>query len=209
MSPPRATRLQLAAVALSVVAYAGLSHYGNTVEGAKPLGAALAIGPLLIVAVAGLWRAVHPLAGVAGAAAAALLLYWFRDAALRHFSLVYLANDCTIYGLLALGFGRSLRRGAIPVCTALADKVHGPLSAAELRYTRRVTLAWTLFFGAITLTTVVLFALAPLPVWSFFSNFVTVPLVLVMFAVEYAVRRRALPSTADGGLIATLKAYFA
>ena len=37
-------------------------------------------------------------------------------------------------------------KAACRLCTQLADKVHGPLSALELRYTRRVTAAWTLFF---------------------------------------------------------------
>ena len=42
-------RLQLAAVVCFVVAYAGLSHYSNSVPGAHRLGAALSLGPLLVV----------------------------------------------------------------------------------------------------------------------------------------------------------------
>jgi uncharacterized membrane protein len=209
VSLPRAARLQVAAVALSVLLYACLSHYGNTVAAARPLGAALAFAPFLLVAAGCLWRALHPVAGIAAAAAACLLLARFWDQALEHYSWAYLADECAIYGLLAWGFGRSLGEGRVPVCTSLADRVHGPLNAAEVRYTRRVTQAWTVFFSLITGATVTLFALAPLGVWSFFSNFCTVPLVLLMFAGEYAVRRRVLPQTADGGLAATLRVYFA
>ena len=43
-------RLQLAAIISVVVAYAGLSHYGNTVARTRDLGVGLALGPLLAVA---------------------------------------------------------------------------------------------------------------------------------------------------------------
>lgn len=209
MNVPWATRLQFAAVALSVVVYAGLSHYCNTVAPAKPLGVVLAFTPLLLVAGAGLWRGVHPLAAALGAAAAGVLVLRHWEALERHFSWAYLADDCAIYGALTWGFGRTLRRGRRPLCTVLADKVHGPLTEAEVRYTRQVTLAWTIFFAAVALLTVTLFLLAPLRAWSIYANFCTLPLVLTMFAAEYAVRRRRLPQTADGGIVATVRAYFA
>jgi uncharacterized membrane protein len=76
----------------------------------------------------------------------------------------------------------------------------------ELPYTRRVTLAWTLFFVGNLVVTFVLFAFAPLRTWSFFVNFVSLPLVLLMFVVEFAVRRRVLPQV--HGLLATMRIYF-
>ena len=33
-----------------------------------------------------------------------------------------------MYGLLAVGFGRSLRAGDVALCTRLADRLHGPLT---------------------------------------------------------------------------------
>ncbi|MEA3175818.1 MAG: hypothetical protein QOF42_3229, partial [Gammaproteobacteria bacterium] len=71
-----------------------------------------------------------------------------------------------------------------------------------------VTLAWTLFFVGNLAVTFVLFAFAPLRIWSFFVNFVSLPLVLLMFVVEFAVRRRVLPQVQRHGLIATLRIYF-
>ena len=35
------------------------------------------------------------------------------------------------------------------------------------------------------------------------------PLVLLMFVAEYAVRRRVLPQTTRAGLLATMRVYFA
>jgi uncharacterized membrane protein len=101
-----------------------------------------------------------------------------------------------------------LFKGRVPLCTEFADKIHGPLTALELRYTRGVTWAWVLFFLGNLSLTFVLFALAPLRTWSFFVNFVSLPLVLLMFVVEFAVRRRVLPQVQRHGLIATLRIYF-
>jgi uncharacterized membrane protein len=114
-----------------------------------------------------------------------------------------------MYGLLAAGFGRSLRAGEVALCTRLADKLHGPLSAAEILYTRRVTLAWTLFFALMGVTVGVLYVSAPRPVWSAFVNFLATPLIVAMFAAEYAVRRRALPHTERRGILATMRVFFA
>ena len=46
-------------------------------------------------------------------------------------------------------------------------------------------------------------------VWSAFVNFCSLPLILLMFAAEYAVRRRVLPQVESSGLIAALRVYFA
>jgi uncharacterized membrane protein len=54
-----------------------------------------------------------------------------------------------------------------------------------------------------------LFFTVPLRIWSFFSNFCALPLVLLMFVAEYAVRRRVLPQTTRAGLLATMRVYFA
>jgi uncharacterized membrane protein len=95
------------------------------------------------------------------------------------------------------------------LCTRWAIMVHGPLSEPVVRYTRTVTLAWTIFFLAIALVSVLLYALQPLRVWSFFSNFLTLPLAAVMFAIEYEVRRWRLPFMQRASLADTARAYFA
>jgi uncharacterized membrane protein len=122
---------------------------------------------------------------------------------------VYLVQQTGFYSIMAFTFGRSLRKGRVPLCTQLADKVHGPLSALELRYTRQVTLAWVIFFLCDVAANFLLFAFAPLSIWSVFVNFCSLPLILLMFVAEYAVRRRVLPQVQRNGLIATLRVYFA
>jgi len=52
-------RLELAAVVVFVLAYAGLSHYGNSAAKTHDLGVGLALGPVLSVALVLLWRSTH------------------------------------------------------------------------------------------------------------------------------------------------------
>jgi uncharacterized membrane protein len=202
-------RLQLAAIIAFVIVYAGLSHYSNSVAKTHDVGVGLALGPVLAVGLALIWRWAHLLVALLAAAAAAVLLRHYWPLLERNFSLVYLLQEAGFYSLMAASFGLSLRRHETALCTQLADKVHGPLSAQEIRYTRQVTAAWTIFFLAVTLATMALFAFAPLRVWSLFANFFAVPLMVLMFAAEYAVRRRVLPQVQGGGVLAAVRVYFA
>lgn len=198
--------LQLAAASVLLAAYTGLSHYCNT-HGVRGLGAALALTPLLVIAVSLLWRSAPPwIAGPLTVAAALLLYYWWPQLE-KKFSMVYLLQECGMYGLLAFGFGRTMRPGDTALCTRLADRLHGPLTPRELRYTRRITAAWAIFFAALTLTILSLYLFAPLAVWSLFVNFMALPLVGLMFVAEYAVRRRALPETYRSGILASVRVF--
>jgi uncharacterized membrane protein len=202
-------RLQLAAVGVLLVAYSLLSHYSNLNPQARDLGAALALAPVSLISIGLLWR----LGGVAPAAiataAAAFLLHRYWPMLTQSFTVLNLIQQCGFYGILALSFALSLRTGRVPLCTQLADRVHGPLTAQEIRYTRQVTAAWALFFLGQIMATLLLFELAPLRLWSIYVNFCSLPLILAMFAAELAVRHRVLPATRHGGLIATLRVYFA
>ena len=202
-------RLQLAAVVLFFIAYSVLSHYSNLNPQAHDLRTVLALAPMLTLALALLWRWSGALVALLAAAAAAYLLRAFWPLFAQNFSIVYLVQQTGFYSIMAFTFGRSLRKGRVPLCTQLADKVHGPLSALELRYTRQVTLAWVIFFLCDVAANFLLFAFAPLRLWSVFVNFCSLPLILLMFVAEYAVRRRVLPQVQSSGLIATLRVYFA
>src|SRR5262245_45189893 len=62
------------------------------------------------------------------------------------------------------------------------------LPAEGVRYTRRVTIAWVVFFvanGSIGLYTA---TLAPLETWALYNGFIAYLLIGTMFAAEYAVR---------------------
>lgn len=135
------------------------------------------------------WRAVFMRLGsclVAAAACGVTLIVWRRSAdglvaasAIPHL-LIYL-------GLLTV-FAASLAPGRTPVITRIAARARGRLNDVLLVYTRRVTIAWCVFFGAQLALSLVLFVAAPLLWWQVFLNLLTVPLVAVMFAAELTYR---------------------
>ncbi len=208
MSGVRARRLQFAAACGLVAGYAALSHYCNA-NGAHRLGAALTLAPMTCLSLVLAWRGARPLVAVlvAMVIGAVIVLVW--PLLEKNFPLWQMTQESVAYTLLGLTFGRSLDHRRTALCTELADRVHGPLSPEVVRYTRRVTLAWAVFFFSIAAVSVLLFWAAPLRVWSIFINFCVVPLVGVMFVGEYLVRRRALPQLKNAGLLATVRVYFA
>jgi len=200
--------LQYAAVALCLIGYPVLCHYSNSLKAPSQLGAGLALAPLVAIALLGAWRLRPPVFAAALGIALFVGVYRAWPLLKEHYPWIYLLQECGLYGVLGATFTRSLRAGATPICTLLAERVHGTLTAAEIRYTRQVTAAWALFFAAIVLTELLLFFNRPLIEWSFFSNFCVLPLVLLMFCAEYAIRRRVLPQETPAGLLATMRTYF-
>ncbi len=91
--------------------------------------------------------------------------------------------------------------------TALARLVHEEMTPELLGYTRRVTAAWTAFFLAMAALSILLFAFAPIEVWSVFANLLAMPLVAVMFIVENEVRKRVLPLRDQVGILAAVRAF--
>jgi uncharacterized membrane protein len=205
----RRPRLQLAAIIVSVAAYAALSHYSNTVASTHDLAVGLTLAPVLTVGLLLTWRWNPAWVALPAAAAAAVLLRHYWPVLVRNFPLVYLLQEGGFYSLMAASFGRSLLGGRVALCTQLADKVHGPLTRQEVLYTRRVTAAWAMFFVVITAATLSMFAFAPLRIWSLFANFCVLPLIGLMFVAEYAVRRHALPQLPRRGILAAVRVYFA
>jgi uncharacterized membrane protein len=202
-------RLQYAAACVAIAVYAGLSHYSNAAAGGRDLGTALALAPITAVATILAWRSAPPAIAALLCAGLAGLIAGLWPALRQNYPLINLVQDSSIYGLLGVTFGKSLMPGRVALCTQLADKEHGPLSAPEVRYTRQVTAAWTLFFFVTTAVSILLFAAAPLRIWSLFINFCVLPLVGAMFVAEYQVRRRVLPEVKRTGLLATLRVYLA
>ncbi len=89
---------------------------------------------------------------------------------------------------LLILFGSSLLPGRRPLVTTLACRIDPELPAVMLGYTRRVTLAWTVFFAAQLVLSAILFSAAPVGVWSLFVNVLNGPLIALMFLAEYGFR---------------------
>ena len=203
---PRSTVVSTAVAGTVVLGYAVLVHLSTVHAGHSDLGAFLTIGPVGLLALGLAWRSPQRLVGLAACLVAAALIAWYWRALRAHFVWLYLLQQVGLYGLLGITFGRTLGRDRVPLCTRVALLVHGTLALDALRYTRRLTIAWTLFFALITAAMLLLFRLAPLALWSTFANFGAAALVIVMFLIENRVRRRLLPDMAHVGVIATIRA---
>jgi uncharacterized membrane protein len=118
-----------------------------------------------------------------------------------------LAQHVGLNAMLGLGFGRTLAKESVPLVSRFAKIVHGTLSVKLLRYTRGVTWAWTIYFALTVSVSVMLFAFAPLPVWSVFVNLLSVPLVVAMFCGEYWIRTLIVPRSERSSLLQAVVAY--
>jgi uncharacterized membrane protein len=193
------------AIALLLALYTTLSLYSSSTPAAKGLGAALSVGPVLLIALIVLWRSLSTVLAAALTALLAALLYREWAVLERHYEWSDLVQQALIYALIATSFALSLRPARVPLCTQLAQKLHGTLDAREIAYLRRATAVWASFYALICAAIIVLFLTAPLRVWSLFVNVLVFAVIALACVADHLVRRRVLPPRASGGLMRTLK----
>jgi uncharacterized membrane protein len=206
VEPParKATMGQIAVAVAFIAGYAALSHYSNSEPDAKGLATGLSVGPVLLIGAVLLWRWAHPLLAASVVALTGVLLFHYWQVLTQYYEWSDVAQQCGAYALVAISFGRSLSGGRVPICTQLSDKLHGPLAPAEVAYTRKATVAWTLFYTLLAAAVLLLFFVTPLRVWSLFVNFASFGLIGLMFIADHAIRRRVLPRR-RGGILAALR----
>jgi uncharacterized membrane protein len=177
------------AVATGFLVYQFIMHEVVTAGQITPLEAALVLSPFAIVAgwaikVEKGWGMALLIASSLILAVFAVVSYFGYEHSVFTFGLPHMAGNL----LMTWFFARTLRGGREPLITTIARKVHGSLKPEIERYTRIVTLAWSLFFAMQVAVSMTLFAFAPLEVWSTYVNLLNVPLIILMFIVEYIYR---------------------
>lgn len=197
-------------IAAGVITYPVLAHYSAATSAATTLpslGVAVSLLPALLILLVLTWRS--PRRGAMVLACVGALLWGFWGALEHNFSWVYFLQHAGTNVMLAAVFGVTLARGQKALCTRFAETVHRTgLPPEAVRYTRQITLAWTLFFLAMSLTSGILFFFFSIKAWSVFANFFTLPLVVLMFAVEYAVRLRKLPHLEKHSILDGILAFW-
>lgn len=199
------------AIAAGAIAYPVLAHYSTATSAATTmpsLGVAVALAPALTLLLWLTWRSRMRRVLLPVCVGAGLMLWGFWDALERNFSWVYFLQHAGTYAMLAAVFGVTLANGRQALCTRFAEVVHGSLTPEEARYSRQVTWAWTFFLLSISLVSAALFFLVSIEVWSVFANFLSFPLILLMFVVEFAVRRRRLPHQKQHSILDGVRAYW-
>jgi uncharacterized membrane protein len=140
-----------------------------------------------------------------------LLVHWVHTAS--GWSTVWLARlnltqSVIAQSLLAWVFGRTLRAGHEPLIAQFARRVHGAEYNDRIaHFARLTTWAWTLFFVVMNLTAIVLYASMSLETWSFFTNVLWMPLLVLMFVLEYAARRYYLRGVKHASILQSLVLY--
>lgn len=110
-------------------------------------------------------------------------------------TVLYLPPIAMAIALLQL-FGHTLLPGAEPLICQFA-RLGGIEDDRSLRYARRLTWVWALFFAAMLIESLFLTLFAPIEIWSFFVNFINYILIVAVFVLEYAFRMiyfRRMPS---------------
>lgn len=149
---------------------------------------ALASLPLLALAIWILRYAQHKILWTFFLLIAGAAIYMLEHEIQLGLAAAYGIPHTAIYLSLLWLFGRTLVRGREPLITSFARRIHGSLPPAMEAYTRQVTLAWCVFFIAQPVISAVLFTWAALDSWSLFVNVLNLPLVALMFAIEYLYR---------------------
>jgi uncharacterized membrane protein len=201
---PALGRTQIAVLVLLIGGYAALSQYSNSFPDAKGLAAGLSLGPVLLIAAVQLWRWLPRVPALLSWGVLGIVTYRFWSDFKAHYEWADLVQQAGIYGLIGVGFGRSLLPGRVPTCTLLAEKLHGPLNASETAYLRHATGVWAVFYCLLATVVLVLFFRVSLKAWSLFVNFGSFGLIGLVFFADHALRARVLP-TRPGGVWAALR----
>ena len=199
---------RVAATVAVLVTWAVASHLGSAGIVGADFSTLLAVLPLVFAGVVLLWRRPGAGARASGLGALAALLAALWPLLKSHAALLYYLEHVGALLALAVLFGRSLSGSGEALITSMARTIYGgPLSERKQRYTRQVTVAWTVFFVVNAIVSTALFGLVPVRIWSLHAHLLMGPLVVLMFLLEYLVRLRMLPPQERPNLADVVRAY--
>ncbi len=166
-------------------------------------------GPLLMVAAWILFRMVArkwwPLVALACAGA----VYFFATSTHGRIGLLAVngLSSATFNLFLLWLFGRTLLPGREPLISQISRHINGHLKPEIAAYTRRVTIAWCVFFTLQVVVSLLLYLFAPVAVWSFFINVMNVPLLVIMLVGEKTYRTARFPHHPKTSIAKAIEVY--
>ncbi len=196
----------LAGVA-ALAGYAWLSHWLMVHMPAGPWTVMLLFGPLLLAIAFTGWQRRH-LPTVAAAAALAVGVAWVvARGGVQDVSRLYVLQHAAIHAVLGWTFAFTLRPGATPLISLMAQTVHEHFTPALAAYTRWLTGVWALYFAAMIAVSLAIYAFAPWPWWSFYCNLLTPLAAVALFVGEHVIRYRRHPDFERITLAGALRAW--
>jgi uncharacterized membrane protein len=201
--------LAIAAIAVVGAAYLAFSHLLTIDEHPNLLMLAVGVAPLTVMAVLAAWNSRIRWVALLALGVLALFAALFLEELRSHVNWLYFMQHVGAMSLLAITFGSTLGHGdADALCSRVTRLLlPSPADPVYMRYTWKVTLAWTAYFVTSSLLSVGLFFGGPLVVWSFFANLLTPVTVGLMFVIEYLVRVRLLPDREHYSISQIVQAY--
>lgn len=199
--------VKAALIAAGVIAYQWLVYRLIAAQPDGGWGAVLMAAPLVLLGACVLARSRRGLLVLSLLTMAGVVGFLAWPASGVRPAMLYPLPYLTVYLILLWLFGRTLVAPRQPLVTLLALHVHGELPPEIVRYTRRVTWAWCIFFAAMVVTSLLLFAFAPLPVWSAFNSLLNLPLVAAMYLAEYAWRQWRYPNFSHASIATVVSAF--
>ena len=193
-----------------LLAYPLLAHY-SALTASVDLSVLLAVLPLVVIALGFTWRSPRRLAllAITGFMIALAFLADSWDMLRQHFGWLFLAQYVATHLSLCLVFGHTLLAGRQALCSQFAATIeHRPLPPGVSRYTRKLTVAWTVYFAFMAVVSSLLFWLAPFTVWSAFANFLTPLCLLFMFLAEFSIRLCVLPHVKHSRLLESIRIFW-
>jgi uncharacterized membrane protein len=201
------TGWRVAAVFGFVALYAVASHLLMTHASNHPWTVAALFGPLLAAAAWSGWRAKQPRLLFGCAVALVVLVTVVARGGVNDVNRLYVLQHAGIHLALAFTFGITLRAGSTPLIVAMGEKVHRVFTAEMRAYARRVNIAWVVFFIGMVVVSLIIYALAPWPWWSFFCNLITPAAAVGFFVAEHLWRYWQHPHFEPVSLRAAWDAY--
>ncbi len=203
---PRARHLLLTALAgLLIALYIGLLHHFTARGTPSLIGAALALLPLTGTTLWIAWQSRRRVIALTLWFCAVGALAAFRGPLASNFAYVELIQHAGTFATLTALFARTLSAGRTPMVTRFARTVHGELPPRLARYTRGVTVAWTLVFATLASVSLGLFASGRIAAFSLLANVLTPAIVTTVFLAEYLLRRLTLPRELQTGFIDSIR----
>jgi uncharacterized membrane protein len=187
-----------------VCACAVVSNLLMTHAAGTPWAVALLLGPLGLTLALLAWRSrrAGPIAAAAIAIAGVIALVARGDASV---DALYVVQHVGVHVALGVTFAASLR-GQRSLIGRVAERVH-PLTPAMVRYTRRVTQAWVVYFFGMAALSVLVWQSCAWSTWSAFASFGTPTLVVAILVGEYVIRYRIHPELERVSLRDSVRAW--
>jgi uncharacterized membrane protein len=197
----------LAAAAASPVASHVALLTGHGVGVAVSLGVLQAVAVGVIIASIGGTGRYRSLALLASAAMLGVLVLGLLRSPALGLRLAAGSSHALLYATLLVVFAATLLPGRTPLITRVSQRLNPRFHTGMLSYTRQVTIAWCGFFAGQIAVSALLLRYAPVSWWLLFVNGLNVPLVVLMFMSEYAIRRHRFPGGESTDLATMIRGY--